>query len=43
MAGGSIMDAASHHGIRVGTMKQSCADDFTAQKKKGDQSSRAIQ
>ena len=36
------MNAASHHGMRVGTMKQSYAEDFIAQKK-GDHSSTAIQ
>ena len=34
MTRGSILDAESHHGIRVGTMKQNCVEDFIAQKKK---------
>ena len=34
MTGGIIMDTASHLGIRVGAMKQSCAEYFIAQKKK---------
>ena len=33
MTGGSIIDTALHHGMTVGTKKQSCAEDFIAQKK----------
>ena len=36
MTGGSIMDEVSHHDMKVGTMKQSCAEDFIAQKKQED-------
>ena len=43
MIGFSIINVPPHHGMRVGTMKQSCAEDFIAQKKKGDCLSIAIQ
>ena len=43
MTGESIVDAESHHGMRVSTMKQSCAENFIAQKKKQNHLSTSIQ
>ena len=34
ISGGTMINAVSHYGMSLGIVKQSCTDDFIAQKKK---------